>query len=99
MSHLQINYSSDKQFWALIAEQCEWRSPEQMMRFFVNNGLLSHRRCRAFVVYYRVRELVAEGKYITEAMHLVAERLRCSFECARKDYYMFAKMVNDKAAD
>lgn len=94
MAQPLINNSADKHLVALLGEQCEGSNVDQLMHFFVENGLLSPSRCRAFVVYHRVCSLVAEGKYVTEAMHLVAAQLKCSYECARKDYYTFAHSLS-----
>lgn len=85
-----LDCAGGKLFTQLVEQQCPSVDAQPLLDFLIDNGLLSYRRCKAFVAFHKVIELVEQGRRITEAMHLVATQMACSYETVRKYYYIYA---------
>ena len=83
IKHLQ------KQLVGLVGQRYGGSNVEGLLEFLHSYGLLDYRHCRALQTCLMVKKLVDEGKYVSEALHIVADNLSCSYECARKNYYAY----------
>lgn len=93
---MRIEYAGDKLFMDILEHHCPEVDVYKVVDFLVEHNLLSYRRCKAFIAFVKVRELVDQGRRITEAMHLVATQMVCSYETVRKYYYMYADRLSGR---
>ena len=78
-----------EQLVGLVGQRYGCSNAEGVLEFLHSYGLLDYRHCRALHTCLMVDRLVGEGKYVSEALHIVADTLSCSYECARKNYYNY----------
>ena len=90
---------SQEQLFGLVAQKYGCDNVEHLLRFLYDYDLLNFRHCRAVQTCMMVEKLVAEGKYVSEALHMVADRLACSYECVRKNYYSYCALWNKMKAE
>ena len=90
---------SHEQLFGLVAQKYGCDNVEHLLRFLYDYDLLNFRHCRAVQTCMMVEKLVAEGKYVSEALHMVADRLACSYECVRKNYYAYCALWNKMKAE